>query len=312
VCCAAICLQDGAALARTGTQAPAVASFDTRASHVAAGASFGFTNGGGALDFWGVAGGFSPSSGLVSMQFGVYLLRFREGAALDDERGGSVTATGLLSLPLGDRFTSGVPSTALALYVGVAPVAILSGSASSLALPAVVGMGFPLSEERFTLTPWIEGAPTLNVDPRIDEAKLEALAARAIDLKTLRFTMTNQEIVDGVNHSVGHELTVGVGLRYGLTAELRLSNDIDLRLLVAGSYLGDAFDSRPMIQTGIGLTWRWDHVVRAVLPVEERLSSEPCDAVEARFGSCPLYRRLISEREAARRNAVRSAARCGQ
>ena len=311
VCGAAICLQHGTALARTGTQAPAIASFDTRASHVAGNAQFGFTKGGGALDFWGGAGGFSPSSGLVSVEFGVYLLRLRESTSSENDRGASVTATGLVSLPLGERFTSGVPSTAFALYFGVAPVAILSGASSSLALPAVVGVGFPISDERFTLTPWVEGAPTLNVDPRVDQRPLSALSARAVDPITGRVTLTNQQIADAVDKAVGHELSFGFGLRHGLTAEMRLSNELDLRLLAAGSYLGDAFDSRPMLETGVGLTWRWDHVVRAVLPVEDRLSGESCDAVEARFARCPLYRQLVSEREAARRSAAGAAEACG-
>jgi len=300
---AVVCLLSASAFARTGTQAPVVASFDPRASHVVANSLFAGTKGGGVLDFWGGSGGFSSSSGLVSIDFGLYALHYRESRNEKNEDGVSTTAAGLVSLPLSRRFASGVPELALSLYFGFAPSALLGGVSSSLALPAVIGIGPSFSEERVTLTPWVEGVPTLNIDPKI---RRDAFSGNLVGSPAAQ-NLSDAQIAAAADRAVTHETTFGMGLRYGFTAEMRLSDEVDWNLVIAGSFLGAAFASPAMIEGGTGITWRWDHVARAVLPPEERLTGESCDAVEARFAACPLYGRLVSERDEAKRRGARCA-----
>src|SRR6185295_13711640 len=102
----------GTALARPNTHAPAISTWDGRASSVVLGIGHSL---GGAGDFTRLSynANFSSTSGVLSAQFGVHYLTYRDHDDSVLARGFSAGGVALFNFPLAERFANGIPRTSL-------------------------------------------------------------------------------------------------------------------------------------------------------------------------------------------------------
>ena len=132
------------AAATGGAHAPAVSTYDTRASSVVFAYRHGFSEAG---DFntFSYNANFTSTSGRLSAQFGIHYVNFLQDGA--DARAHGVAGSGVavLEFPVAGRFDDGVPKAAVALHLGGVPTAYISGERNFLTVPFVLGFGVPLS-----------------------------------------------------------------------------------------------------------------------------------------------------------------------
>jgi hypothetical protein len=106
--------------------------------------------------------------------------------------------------------------------------------------------------------------------------------------------LNQKAIEDAVKKGVSVDLSFKVPMRAGLDGSVHLGQTVDFNVYSGVSTLGGGFTGHSVLTLGAGLTFRWDDVVPAVLPVERRLDREGCDAIEGRFRSCPNSRQWLS------------------
>ncbi|MCS6760333.1 MAG: hypothetical protein MO852_16450, partial [Candidatus Devosia euplotis] len=145
------------ALARPGTHAPAISTWDTRASSVAFHAKLGFLPGGHFRNY-SYNANFTSTSGNLSAQFGLHYLTLNRGPETDEQsgqetkrntqHGASASATGLLSIPFTGRTDNGIPTAAIGIYFGAVPALLTSGNLNDLTIPLVLGLGVPYSPHK--------------------------------------------------------------------------------------------------------------------------------------------------------------------
>ncbi|HEX7451642.1 MAG TPA: hypothetical protein VF294_05130, partial [Polyangiaceae bacterium] len=114
------------------------------------------------------------------------------------------------------------------------------------------------------------------------------------------FTLNKGAIEDAVKKGVTVDLSFKVPMRAGLDGSIHLGESVDFNIYSGVSSLGGGFQGVSVLTAGAGLTFRWDDIVPAVLPVERRLDREGCDAIEGRFRSCPNSRNWLSPEQRAR------------
>jgi hypothetical protein len=263
------------AAARPNTHAPAISTWDTRASNIAfgyQGALFGRTT----SNILSYSANFASTSGVLLAQFGLHYISYRR---RDDEpiaRGVSAGGVALFNFPLSERYTNGVPPSAFAFYVGGVPTALIAGRLNFLSVPAVLGAGVPLSPSpSVTLTPWVELSPGLNFDTRINEISTQEAIDSALD-----GTLTQDEVEALVREGLDAELKTSLGARAGLSASFHLGERVDLDAdLTIG---GGAFS------LGAGLVIRWDEMVPGVRPP----AYGDCAEIDERYRACRASRRL--------------------
>jgi hypothetical protein len=264
-----------AAAARPNTHAPAISTWDTRASNIVfgyQGALFGRTT----SNILSYNANFASTSGVLLAQFGLHYISYKR---RDDEplaRGVSAGGVALFNFPLSERYTNGVPPSAFAFYIGGVPTALIAGRLNFLSVPAVLGVGVPLSPSpSVTITPWLELSPGLNFDTRINEISTQEAIDAALD-----GTLTEDEVEDLVREGLDAELKTSLGARAGLSASFHLGERVDLD---ADLTLGGG-----AVSLGAGLVIRWDAIVPGVRPP----SYGDCADVEERVRACRAGRRL--------------------
>jgi hypothetical protein len=273
--------------AKSGTHPLVISTWDARASSITLGYRHGFTSGGGFNDVAYTAN-FSSTTGIVSAQFGLHYENLIQ-RDIPTLHGLAATATAVFDLPLTPRHDDGLPTLALAPFIGAAPTGLVSGSINYITIPIVLGFGMPVTPAKFvTLTPWVEVSPAVNLDPEFKPYQLSPQdAAKIIDPKTGQVKLTQAEVQTLITQSTDLKASVGAGFRGGLNLALRLSPAVDVAADFAISSIGTAFAGPTVYYVGGGFVWRWDDFVPAVLPPEQRLVHEDCDAIEARFRMCP-------------------------
>ncbi len=112
--------------------------------------------------------------------------------------------------------------------------------------------------------------------------------------------MNQSAIEDAVKKGVSVDFSFKVPMRAGLDGSVHLGENVDFSVYSGVSTLGGGFSGSSVFTLGAGLTFRWDDVVPAVLPVERRLDREGCDAIEGRFRSCPNSRQWLSPEQRAK------------
>jgi hypothetical protein len=276
------------ALALPGTHPLVVSTWDARASSVTLEYRHGFMKGGGFNDVAYTAD-FSSTSGQLSAQFGLHYQSFGRSHADPTAHGLAGTATAVFELPITSRLDNGLPTVALALYVGAAPTALVSGSLNFITIPVVLGAGLPVTPAKaVTFTPWFELSPSVNLDTEIHPYEFgPADAAKLIDPATGKAKLTQADVQNVISKSVDLKAGVAAGFRGGLNLALHVSDYVDFAGDFAVSSAGSAFKGPTVIYVGGGFVWRWDDIVPAVLPAERRLLHESCDDIEARFRMCP-------------------------
>lgn len=261
--------------ARPNTHAPAISTWDTRASNIVFGyhsALIGRTT----SNVLSYSANFASTSGVLLAQFGLHYISYRRRDGEPIARGVSAGGVALFNFPLSERYTNGVPPSAFAFYVGGVPTALIAGRLNFLSVPAVIGVGVPLSPSpSVTLTPWLELSPGLNFDTRINEISTQEAIDAALD-----GTLTQDEVEDLVRQGLDAELETSLGARAGLSAAFHLGERVDLNadLAIGGGALS----------LGAGLVIRWDEIVPGV----RRRSYGDCADIDERVRACRAARRL--------------------
>lgn len=273
--------------ARPGTHPVVVSTWDARASSVLLQYRHGFLSGG-SLDAINYNANFSSTSGKLSAQFGFHYQNLveRDESALHGLTG---SGTAVFNIPLTRRFDNGLALVALGLYVGSAPTILISGSRNFLSVPFLFGVGVPVTPVKaLSITPWFELSPGVNLDTAINSFEFvpEDLTD-FIDPVTGEVNLTEDDVQRVVTDAVELETSVTAGARAGLDLALHVSDSFDISANATISSLGSAFKGTTVTYLGGGFTWRWDHIVPAVLPADRRLLHEDCADIEARYKLCP-------------------------
>jgi hypothetical protein len=250
--------------ARPNTHAPAISTWDPRASSVvfALGRA---VSGDGEFTLASYNANFSSTSGVLSAQFGAHYVTYSEEDAPSGARGFSAGGVALISLPLSSRSAEGIPGSTFAFYLGGVPTALFSGQRNFISIPLVLGIGVPLSPaSAVTFTPWAELSPGLNFDTRIQAVSTSDAIQSAMD-----GTLTRAEVEDLVEEGLDITRETTLGARAGMGLAVRLGRDVDLD---ANVMIGAGRSSA--IGLGAGLVFRWDSMVPGVLGDGERNDAE--------------------------------------
>jgi hypothetical protein len=248
---AAGALGAASAFALPNTHAPAISTWDARASSVVLGYGHSL---GGAGDFTRLtySANFSSSSGVLSAQFGVHYLTYRDHDDSVLARGFSAGGVALFNFPLGERFANGVPRSSFDFYVGGVPTALFSGQLNFISVPLVLGVGIPFSPAPWlSLQPWAELSPGLNFDTRIQEVSTTDAVQAAMD-----GTLTRSEVEDLVDQGlkITEETTLGTRAGVSITGHLGERVDLNVDFALGAQRHGSA-------SLGAALVVRWDALV---------------------------------------------------
>lgn len=277
------------AAARPNTHAPAISTWDTRASSVVLALGRAVSGDG---DFTSTSynANFSSTSGVLSAQFGAHYLTYADSESSRVARGFSAGGVALFSLPLTTRLENRLPSTSFAFYLGGVPTALFSGQRNFISVPFVMGIGLPFSPlEELTLSPWVELSPGLNFDTRIQEVSTEEAVQSAMD-----GTLTRAEVEELVEQGLRIDRESALGKRGGLALELHLGRAVDLAAHVTlGIGHASAFG------LGGAFVFRWDDFVPGVQAESAAGSRKDCSSVEARLRACAAAYRTLRRRPGA-------------
>ncbi len=293
------------AQALPGTHPDAVSTFDTRGSTVVLAYRQGVVFDGTSRLF-SYNANFTATSGNFSAQFGAHYLQLKLSPEKLMMHGAAANGTALFSIPMTDRHPNGVPITALALYLGATPTAAVSGPENFMSVPLNVGVGVSVSPVGwFTLTPWVEAAPSVNLDTKISELDFTVALRENIEAADLSESneitvLTRQDINNVLQDSVQLDFSTHVALRAGLSGVMHIGSSWDLNLYATATSFGSTFSGQFIAQAGVGMSFHWDDVVPDVLPAERRLLRESCEDVEQRYKMCPAYERSQRSTPAAR------------
>ena len=279
------------AQALPGTHAPAISTYDTRASSVVL-AYRHTASDAGPLNTFSYNANFSNSTGILSAQFGIHYVNFAAKANDSTAHGVGASGVALFVFPLAARWADGVPKAAIAFDVGSVPTVYVSGQRQYVTLPLVFGLGVPLSPHKaITLTPWFEASLSANLDTIFKSTDItvgpDAVTTKVNPDGTIDVKLNDGAVEAAVKKGVSVDTGFYVPLRAGLEAAIHISESVDFNLYSSIATLGGAFAGSSAFTFGAGLGYRWDDIVPAVLPVERRLEREDCQAIEARFRSCP-------------------------
>jgi len=294
-----------AAHALPGTHAPAISTYDTRASSVVL-AYRHTSSDAGPLNTFSYNANFSNTTGILSAQFGIHYVNFDAKANDSTAHGVGASGVALFVLPVAARWDDGVPKAAIAFDIGSVPTVYVSGQRQYVTLPLVFGFGVPLSPHRaITLTPWFEASISANLDTVFKSTDISVDPSWVtVTQDPNNPTQTKVGLKDGaveaaVKNGVSIDSGFYVPMRAGLQADIHVSQTVDFNLYSSIATLGGAFGGASAFTLGAGLSFRWDSIVPAVLPVDRRLEREQCEAVEARFRSCPASSKWLSPEQRA-------------
>ncbi|HYQ17838.1 MAG TPA: hypothetical protein VEQ58_18825, partial [Polyangiaceae bacterium] len=283
------------ASATAGTHAPAVSTYDTRASSIVFAYRHGFSKAG-SFNTFSYNANFTSTTGRLSAQFGIHYVNFRETGYDTRAHGVGGSGVAVLEYPVAGRWLDGVPKAALAFHLGGVPTAYISGERNFLTLPFVLGFGVPLSPVKYiTFTPWYELAISTNVDTIVrPEGVTIGTSDVIIDQKNGTASLREGAVQDALSKGVTIDVGVSVPMRVGLEGAIHLGKTVDLNLYGMVSTLGGAFSGDSVKTVGAALVVRWDDIVPAVLPKPAAEVHEDCEATERRFRACPISRGWLS------------------
>ena len=283
------------AQATGGAHAPAVSTYDTRASSVVFGYRHGFSSAG-SFNTFSYNANFTSTSGRLSAQFGIHYVNFLEQGADTRAHGVAGSGVAVLEFPVAGRYDDGVPKMAVAFHLGGVPTAYISGERNFLTVPFVLGFGLPLSPVRqLTFTPWYELAISANVDTIVrPEGVTIDSSSVVIDPVTRMASLKPGAVQSALAKGVTIDVGVNVPMRVGLEAAIHLGKSVDFNLYGMLSTLGGAFSGQSVKTLGAALVVRWDDIVPAVLPKPVVEEHESCEATERRFRACPISRSWLT------------------
>lgn len=261
---------------------------------------------GGPLNAFSYNANFTNTTGRLSAQFGLHYVNFSPKVNNETAHGVGASGVALFVFPVAGRWEDGVPKAAFSFYVGSVPTIYISGERNYLTVPLTLGLGVPLSPHKaITFTPWFEMAPSANLDTIFKPANITTnCSSDPSSCVTINadgsVSLKEGAIEAAVKQGVTIDTSFSVPMRAGLNTEVHLGESADLNLYASIGSLGGGFGGATLGFLGGGLTFRWDDIVPAVLPVERRLEREDCDAIESRFRSCPNSRNWHTPEQRAR------------
>lgn len=295
------------AAATAGTHAPAVSTYDTRASSIVFAYRHGFS-GAGSFNTFSYNANFTSTTGRLSAQFGIHYVNhlYKDIDTTAHGVGGSGVA--VLEYPVAGRYDNGVPKVGLAFHLGGVPTAYISGERNFLTLPFVLGFGVPLSPAKMiTITPWYELAISANVDTIVRPEGVTITSNDVVfDPQNQTVSLREGAVQDALSKGVTIDVGVSVPMRAGLEASLHLGKSADLNLYGMLSTLGGAFSGNSVATIGSALVIRWDDIVPAVLPKPTSEVREDCEATERRFRACPRSRDWLSPEQRGQEPSLQS------
>jgi len=291
------------AQALPGTHAPAISSYDARASSVVL-AYRHTASDAGPLNTFSYNANFSNTTGILSAQFGIHYVNFDAKANDSTAHGVGASGVALFVLPVAARWDDGVPKAAVAFDIGSVPTVYVSGQRQYVTLPLVLGFGIPLSPHRaIALTPWFEASLSANLDTVFKSTDINvdpsSVMTKVNPDGSINVSLKDGAVEAAVKKGVSIDSGFYVPMRAGLEADIHVSQSVDFNLYSSIATFGGAFGGASAFTLGAGLAYRWDSIVPAVLPVERRLEREECEAVEARFRSCPASGKWLTPEQRA-------------
>ncbi len=302
-------------VALPGTHGPAVSTWDTTLSTV----MFAFHGGlfdGGHLHMGSYVSNFTSTTGKLSAQFGLHYLNYQGDPDSDIIHGLGATAMAVYGIPVGDRYDNGLPKAAFTFFLGGAPSALLSNQNNLFTFAIPIGIGLPFSPSKYiSLVPWVEVAPSFNVDTKIlpFDATQEEIDGW-VDPTTGDMNLTEEQVAEILAGSVKTEMSFAARLRGGLSMVFHLGNKVDLQLNGTVSHIGSEFNGPVSVFFGGGLVFAWDDPPPTVLPPKEEPvpretkgqtpvdpatipepTRETCKEIYDRFTRCPFYPKLIKK-----------------
>lgn len=282
-----------------GTHAPAISTYDSRASSVVL-AYRHTSSDAGPINTFSYNANFSNTTGILSAQFGIHYVNFAAKANDSTAHGVGASGVALFVLPVAARWDDGVPKAAVAFDIGSVPTVYVSGQRQYVTLPLVLGFGVPLSPAKaITLTPWFEASLSANLDTVFKTTDITVDPSWVTYTPNPQTNTVDVQLKEGaveaaVKKGVSIDSGFYVPMRAGFEADIHVSQSVDFSLYSSIATLGGGFGGTSAFTLGAGLAYRWDSIVPAVLPVERRLEREDCVAVEARFRSCPASQQWLS------------------
>jgi hypothetical protein len=283
------------AKAQSGTHAPAVSTYDTRASSIVFAYRHGFSTAG-SFNTFSYNANFTSTTGRLSAQFGIHYVNYKESGHDTRAHGIGGSGVAVLEYPVAGRWEDGVPKAAIALHLGGVPTAYISGERNFLTVPFVLGLGVPLSPHRVvTFTPWYELAIAANVDTIVRPEGVTIDSSSVVfDPQTQTASLKPGAVETALRQGVTIDVGVTVPMRAGLQGTVHLGRSADLDLYGMLSTLGGAFSGASVKTVGAALVVRWDDIVPAVLPKKEAEPLESCESIERRFRACPSSRHWLT------------------
>ncbi|HKO49495.1 MAG TPA: hypothetical protein VJV79_17320 [Polyangiaceae bacterium] len=288
---ALLLLLSRSAQALPGTHAPGISTYDTRASSVVLAYRHSASDAG-PINTFSYNANFSNTTGILSAQFGIHYVNFDAKANDSTAHGVGASGVALFVFPVAARWADGVPKAAIAFNVGSVPTVYVSGQRQYVTLPLILGFGVPVSPHRaITLTPWFEASFSANLDTIFKSTDItvgpDAVTTKVNPDGTINVSLKDGAVEAAVKKGVSVDSGFYVPMRAGLETSIHLSQSVDFNLYSSIGTFGGAFAGSSAFTLGAGLGYRWDDIAPAVLPVERRLEREDCEAIEARFRSCP-------------------------
>jgi len=287
-----------------GTHAPAISTYDTRASSVVLAYRHTVSDAG-PLNTFSYNANFSNTTGILGAQFGIHYVNFDAKANDSMAHGVGASGVALFVFPVAGRWADGVPKAAIAFDVGSVPTVYVSGQRQYVTLPLVLGLGVPLSPHKLiTLTPWFEASFSANLDTIFKSTDItvspDQVTTKLNPDGTVNVSLKDGAVEAAVKKGVSVDSGFYVPLRAGLEVGIHLSESVDFNLCSSIATLGGGFSGPSAFTLGAGFGYRWDAIAPAVLPVERRLEREDCEAVETRFRSCPSSSKWLTPEQRAR------------
>jgi len=296
------------ARALPGTHAPAISTYDTRASSVVLAYRHGSSEAG-PFNTFSYNANFTNTTGKLSAQFGLHYVNFAPKVNNETAHGVGASGVALFVFPVAGRWEDGVPKAAISFYVGSVPTIYVSGERNYLTIPLTLGFALPLSPHKaITFTPWFEAAPSANLDTVFKPADIQASAGDVTvtpdpqpgNPTNVKVSVSQSALESAVKKGVTIDYGFSVPMRAGLEGGIHVSPSVDFNLYASIGTLGGGFSGSSLFSLGAGLVYRWDDIVPGVLPVERRLEREGCEAIEARFRSCPSSQQWLAPEQRAK------------
>ncbi|MBN2525548.1 MAG: hypothetical protein JXR76_04080 [Deltaproteobacteria bacterium] len=298
------------AAAKPGSHGWAVSTWDTTRSTIVFQYERGFLPEEGSSSILGYNANFTSTTGRLSAQFGMQYMNLTPSGVTWTMHGGSGSVVALYGIPIGSRYSNGMPKAAFSFYGGAVPTIMSNGQFTYVNIPFVLGLGMEMNPIRhLSIVPWVEGAPSFSLDTvvRYEEfqSRIEDLfsAEELQDYVIIEYNettgvpeniMIDESVLDNLlNEVIEYEMQAAFRLRGGLSLVLNLGDRVDIQLNGTVAQIGSDFDAPPSWYVGTALVWAWDDTPLGILPEEARIKDVSCGTVQTKFESCAEYHKLV-------------------